>query len=110
MNAVRADSHLAMGQLWGSSNGPAVSYMDPTVLEQRLTIMRVYLDHESYEIVEANSPGMDRAGSSRPVLRVRLKRGGCTPVVPFTMVRYRDGWLVAEIDLEAAGNPARMCQ
>jgi hypothetical protein len=31
-------------------------------------------------------------------------------VVPITLVRYQGGWLVENVALEAAGNPARSCQ
>lgn len=106
MNAVRANRLRTMGALWGTARGPAAGSMPAAELEQRLTVMRIYLEHERYELV----PDSDAVGSGgRRVLRLRLFRKGCTSVVPFTLVRYRDGWLISEIDLAAAGNPARIC-
>jgi hypothetical protein len=107
MNAVRAQSLAGMGSLWGSSRGPANTYMRREELEQRLTVIRTYLAHEQYELLEPQAEAMP--GADRRVVQVRLTRNGCTPVVPFTTVRYGSGWLVAEIDLAAAGTPQRRC-
>jgi hypothetical protein len=108
LNAVKANSLTAMSETWGSARGPARSYMDRVELDQRLTVIRTYLQHESFEILESQSvmpPGPD----GRRSLQVRLARNGCTPVVPFTVVPYGGGWLVSDIDLSAAGNPQRRC-
>jgi len=104
LEAVRANSLTAMSELWGTERGPAVSYMERQMMEQRLTVMRTYLVHDRYELVVGND------GMTNPrVVRVRLYRRGCSPVVPFTVVRYRTGWLVQHVDLEAVGNPQRDC-
>jgi hypothetical protein len=108
LNAVKANSLAAMSELWGSARGPARTYMNREELDQRLTVIRTYLAHERFEILESQSalpPGPD----GRRSLQVRLTRNGCTPVVPFTVVPYRGGWLVSDIDLSAAGNPQRRC-
>jgi len=108
LNAIKANSLVAMSELWGSARGPARTYMKREELDQRLTVIRTYLTHESFEILESQSvlpPGPD----GRRSLQVRLTRNGCTPVVPFTVVPYSGGWLVADIDLSAAGNPQRRC-
>lgn len=103
--AVQANSLTAMGEVWGTDRGPAVSYMDRQEMEQRLTVMRTYLQHDRYEFVVGNASGT----SAERVVQVRLFRGNCRPVVPFTVVRYRSGWLVQQMDLEAVGNPQRAC-
>ncbi|MEX0692510.1 MAG: hypothetical protein WD934_10150 [Gemmatimonadales bacterium] len=105
LEAVRANSITAMGELWGTERGPAVSFMERREMEQRLTVMRTYLNHDRYELVVGNEGGF---GNQR-VVRVRLYRRGCSPVVPFTVVRYGAGWLVQQVDLEAVGNPQRDC-
>jgi hypothetical protein len=107
MNAVRANSIIAMGEYWGTSRGPAVRIMDRTEMEQRLTVIRTYLTHDSFEFTERNVPAP--AGGGQRILDVRIVRGNCRPVVPFTVVRSGSGWLVQAIDLSAAGNPARPC-
>ena len=103
--AVQANSLTAMGEVWGTDRGPAVSFMERQEMEQRLTVMRTYLRHERYEFVVGNAAG----STSERIVQVRLIRGNCRPVVPFTLVRYRSGWLVQQVDLEAVGNPQRTC-
>lgn len=107
MTAVQANDLRAMSNLWGSSRGPASSYMNRTELEQRLTVIQVYLATERYEILP---PGLSaQPGSQERAFSIRLMRRGCTATVPVKLVRYRQGWLVSSIDLAAAGNPARAC-
>lgn len=108
MAAVEENSLVAMGQLWGSgTRGPAVGYMDRQTLEQRLTVIRTYLAHEDYQILPPDASSLQPEGQRE--IRVRITRMGCTPVVPFTLGRWRSGWLITNIDLGAAGNPARSC-
>ena len=104
--AVKAHDLSAMGMLWGTAKGPAARSMPRDDLEKRLTVIQSYLVHESYAVEPGAGPGEE--GNER-VVRVQLTRKGCTPVVPFTVVRWGSGWLVKAIDLEAAGNPARPC-
>ncbi len=108
LNAVRANSLAAMGELWGSPRGPARSYMSREEMDQRLAVIRTYLEHERFEILESQAV-LPAAPDGRRSLQVRLTRKGCTPVVPFTVVAYGSGWLVSDIDLSAAGNPQRRC-
>lgn len=96
-----------MGELWGSSRGPARSYMSADELERRLVVIRTYLDHEEFEILER--PQTVSGTQNQRIVEVRLTRKGCRPVVPFTLVRYRSAWLISNIDIAAAGNPARSC-
>lgn len=104
--ASKANDIERMGQLWGTSKGPAVGRMPRDRMEKSLTVIRIYLEHESYAIEPGSSPA---DAADERVVRVRITRKGCNPVVPFTVVRWRTGWLVRAIDLEAAGNPAIPC-
>jgi hypothetical protein len=107
LDAVRSNSIGTMAAYWGTSAGPASNSMPRDELEKRLTVMRVYLAHERYEFVSSDlAPGE----SNRRTVRARLTRSSCTPVVPFTLVRYRQGWLVENVDLTAVGNPTQVCQ
>ncbi len=107
LDAVHANSLSTMAELWGSSRGPARGYMKRDELEQRLTIIRTYLRHDKFTILESQGVA-SKVGNERTV-RVRLERNGCVPVVPFTVAPYQGGWLVSNIDLAQAGNPARRC-
>jgi hypothetical protein len=108
LDAVQANNLDRMSELWGSSGGPARNHMDHTTLEQRLTVIKIYLRHDRFTVLESNAQTLSTSPDRR-VVRVRLSRDGCTPVVPFTTERYGKGWLVSDIDLTAAGNPAVPC-
>ena len=107
MSAVSQRNLRAMSELWGDQRGPAIRTMNQGELEQRLTIMRQYLQHERYELVVDNME-LSVSGDRRTI-NVRLFRRGCEPAVPFTLTRYRGGWLISNVDLGAAGNPQRSC-
>lgn len=107
MQAVAANDIEAMGAVWGSDKGPAETWMKRDELQKRLLVVRSYLTHERFTI----EPGGLLPGDSdkERIVRVRLVRSGCEPVVPFTTLQYRDRWIISAIDLEAAGNPRRPC-
>ena len=107
LNAVKSNSILGMRDLWGTERGPAAGYMNSREVEQRLTVIRTFLEHEKFEFDQPNA--VDPSNSQQRIVRVRLTRKGCMPVVPFTTVPWKSGWLVKNIDLSAAGNPARAC-
>lgn len=106
LDAVKAKDLDAMGSLWGSDRGPARVWMNADDLHKRLTVMQTILVHERYALQAGPLPG--RSAQER-VVRVQLTRGRCTPVVPFTTREYQGRWIVSDIDLAAAGNPARRC-
>jgi hypothetical protein len=105
MKAV-ADSNLAtMASLWGTTNGPASKTRQPPDYERRIAVMQAYLRNESFRLTSDVAEAPDRR-----VLQVELRRQACTWSVPFTAVKTGNGsWLVNQVDLNAAGNPARPC-
>ncbi len=106
MEAV-ADSNLAqMGNLWGTAAGPAAKTNQPNDWERRIAIMRAYLQNESHRVVSDAPDGSE----TRHAVSVELRRQLCTWVVPFTVIKTGNGtWLVNQVELTAAGNPARPC-
>ncbi len=108
MSAVDANNLLAMAQLWGTRDGPSIEKMDRTELDMRLTVMRSYLTHEEYEILASGS--LARVDDRARAYDIRLTRAGCVHMVPFELVRVGGGWLVSNVDLTRAGNPARSCR
>jgi hypothetical protein len=105
MQAV-ADSNLAkMASLWGTASGPASKTRQPRDYERRIVIMQAYLRNQSFRVTSdvPDSP-------NRRSLQVEIKRETCTWSVPFVAIKTGDGsWLVTQVDLTAAGNPARPC-
>jgi hypothetical protein len=106
MQAV-ADSNLTqMANFWGTAAGPAARTGQPPDWERRVAIMQAYLRNESHRVVSDAAEG----GDARHALQVEIRRQLCTWVVPFTAIRLGDGnWIVSQVDLTAAGNPARPC-
>lgn len=102
-----ADSNLTqMANLWGTSAGPAAQTRQPADWERRIAIMQAYLQNESHRVLGDGAAG----GEDRRTVQVEIRRQLCTWVVPFTAIRLGDGsWIVNQVDLTAAGNPARPC-
>jgi hypothetical protein len=105
MQAV-ADSNLdKMASLWGTANGPASRTRQPPDYERRIAVMRAYLRNDSFRLTSDVPESGDRRA-----LQVEIKRQSCTWSVPFAAIKTGDGsWLVNQVDLSAAGNPARPC-
>ena len=104
--AVRENDLARMGEIYGSDRGPVNYWMASAEREKRLMILESFLYHERYDLDPRTLPG---DGADLRVVRVRIERNNCRPVVPFTTRRYREGWLVQSFDIEAAGNPRRPC-
>jgi hypothetical protein len=106
MQAV-ADSNLSrMATLWGTTAGPASKTNQPADHERRVAIMQAYLRNESHRLLPSTP-----TGESSEVVPVEIRRSLCTWVIPVTAVRLSDrSWLVNQVDLTKAGNPARPCE
>jgi hypothetical protein len=106
MKAV-ADSNLAgMAALWGTPRGPAGRTHQPSDYERRIVVMQSYLTHDDFRIL-GDSPESTEA---RHTVQVQIRRGACTWTLPFGVIQLVDGgWIVNQVDLTAAGNPARPC-
>jgi hypothetical protein len=106
MKAV-ADSNLAaMAGLWGTSKGPASRTRQPADYERRISVMRSYLSHDDFRIL-GDAPDVSEG---RHTVQVQIRRSACTWTIPFLVIQLADGsWIVNQMDLTAAGNPARPC-
>jgi hypothetical protein len=107
MQAVADSNVVKMANLWGTASGPAAKTNQPPDWQRRVAIMQAYLRNDSFRITS----DVPEADQRRRGLLVEIKRSSCTWTVPFTALRIRDGsWIVTQLDLAAAGNPARPCQ
>ena len=106
MRAV-ADSNLnAMASLWGTANGSAARTKQPADYERRIVVMRSYLVNDDWRIVSDTPDGSE----GRHSVQVQLRRQACTWTVPFAVLQLSDkSWIVNQLDLTTAGNPARGC-
>jgi hypothetical protein len=105
MRAVSDSNLTGMAELWGTSRGPAARTRQPTDYERRIVVIQSYLRHDDYRITTDVANGDDKRD-----VRVELRRQACTWTVPFTLVKLGDGsWIVSQVDVTQAGNPARPC-
>ena len=91
-----------MARLFGTKDGP-IGERDPKVqVEQRMFAIAAVLRHDDYEIVrEQQVPGRTAEATQ---LLVRVKAREKSNNVPFTLVRYKDGWLVEQIGIDVITN------
>jgi hypothetical protein len=107
MQAVADSNVVKMANLWGTASGPAAKTNQPPDWQRRIGIMQAYLRNDSFRVTS----DVPEANPDRRGLLVEIKRSTCTWTVPFTAIKIRDGsWIVTQLDLAAAGNPARPCQ
>jgi hypothetical protein len=104
-----ADSNIdAMGQLWGTSGGPAAVTGQPPDYVRRLMVTQVFLRGAPYKILHTEPVSGD---ANHEVVTVQLDRGQCKRAVPFTTVKTSShGWIVNAVDLNQAGTPGRPCE
>lgn len=104
-----ADSNLSrMAQLWGSSKGSAASTHTPSDYEKRMVLLQAYLRADSSNIV-SNMPVT--GDDNRRRLVVAIFRQGCMKQVPATLLQVKkSNWIIVDIDVTSAGNPARPCE
>jgi hypothetical protein len=94
-----------MASLWGTANGSSSQTRQPPDYERRVAIMQAYLRNDAFRVKSdvEETP-------TRRALQVELRRKTCTWNVPFVSIKANNGsWLVNQVDLTAAGNPARPC-
>jgi len=104
-----ADSNLArMAQLWGTADGSAAETGKPEGWEKRLIVIQAYLRGDSTRLV-SDVPVTGSDNQRR--VTVALYRYGCMRQIPATVIRGKGGgWLVEDVNVQSAGNPARPCE
>jgi hypothetical protein len=106
MRAVVDSNLTAMASLWGTAQGPAAKTHQPPDYERRIAVIQSYLTSDDSRILSDKPDGSE----ARHAVQVQLRRQACTWTVPFTVIQLADrSWIVNQIDLAAAGNPARTC-
>jgi hypothetical protein len=110
MSAVQANDLEHMRTLWGNERGLASDRMKSSDVNQRLTVLQIYLNHVGYRVIEGPLPVANKA--DRRLFRVELQRStSCTVVVPIEVALTKGGrWLVVGTDLASIPNPAAPCK
>ena len=99
LTAANAQDLPKMASLFGTSkNGSVTTQWPKDEVEKRMFIFANVLRHEDYAIEgEGLVPG--RLNEAK-VLNVALTQKEKKIVVPFTLVRFNDTWLVEHFDME----------
>ena len=91
-----------MGRLFGTKEGPIGERDQKSQVEQRMFAIGTILQHDDYEIVrEQQVPGRSAEATQ---LLVRVKSGERSSNVPFTLVRYKESWLIEQIGIDVITN------
>jgi hypothetical protein len=91
-----------MGRLFGTKDGPIISRDPKAQVEQRMFAIASVLRHDDYQIIrEQIVPGRLQDAIT---LLVSVKTGDASNQVPFTLVRYKDNWLIEEIGIGVITN------
>lgn len=107
--AVKANDLERMGRLWGSERGPAASYMKAEELKKRVSVLQIYLAHDSYRVLDGPQPVAGK--DNQRTYRVELQRRECNVTTSMDIVRANNGgWLVYDVHLESLNNPANACK
>jgi hypothetical protein len=105
MGAVNAQNYSAMGNLFGTKDGP-ISGRDPREnVEKQMFLLGSVLHHEDYQVQgERSVPG--RLGEATQ-LNVTITMHQKKIMVPFVVVRTKgEKWLVECIQIENVTNPS----
>lgn len=103
VRAAGAKDYAAMGRLFGTKEGPIASKESRSYVEQRMATIAAVLRHQDFELMgEESVPGRMTEATK---LTVRMTVDGRAFTVPYTLVRYKDGWLVEQIGLEVLTAP-----
>ena len=103
-----SDSNISkMTQLWGTAKGSAAVTGQPQDYEKRMVVTQLFLRTAKFKILsEEPVEGV----SDQRRFQVQLDRGQCMRTLPMVTIKTSSGgWLVYQLDLNAAGNPLRPC-
>ncbi|HEX5003910.1 MAG TPA: hypothetical protein VFV65_01255 [Gemmatimonadales bacterium] len=106
LSAARDTNLTLMANYWGGSAGPAAVSKKPDDYEKRIRIMQKYLMNDSAKV--ANLGTVD-GHPDQVLVTMRLFLGKCQNSVPFIVGKWKSQYLVQNVDVTSAGNPARPC-
>lgn len=105
MRAANAKDLGAMSRVFGTKDGPVAGKWGRTEIEQRMFAIAAELRHNDFEVVgEEMVPGRTETATK---LNVRVTNGEGKFIVPFTLVRFKSGWLVEQIGIEVLTGPKK---
>lgn len=104
--AARDTNLILMANYWGGKSGPAAQSKQPPDYEKRIRILQKYLTSDSARLV---SLGPVDGQPEQVMVSMRLFVGKCQNTVPFIVGKWKDQYLVQNVDVTSAGTPGRPC-
>ena len=105
--AAAKDTNLTlMASYWGGSSGPASVSKQPPDYEKRIRIMQKYLTNDSAKVATL---GTVDGHPDQVMVTMRIFVGNCQNSVPFIVGKWKDQYLVQNVDVTAAASPGRPC-
>lgn len=105
--AAAKDTNLTlMADYWGGPSGPASTSKQPEDYEKRIRIMQKYLTNDSAKVVTLGSVD---GHPDQIMVTMRIFVARCRNSVPFIVGKWKNQYLIQNVDLTAAGNPGRPC-
>jgi hypothetical protein len=104
--AARDTNLIKMADLWGGPSGPAGQTKTPADYEKRVRIMQVYLVSDSAKVAGL---GAVDGHPEQSMVTMQIYRGKCRNLVPFVLGKWKQLYLIQNVDVSAAGNPAKAC-
>jgi len=105
--AAARDTNLTlMATYWGGSSGPAATTKQPPDYEKRIRVMQKYLATDSARV---GSLGSVDGHPDQIMVTMRMFVGRCQNSVPFIVAKWKDQYLVQNVDVTMAATPGRPC-
>ncbi|MFQ5746411.1 MAG: hypothetical protein ACE5HF_04225 [Gemmatimonadota bacterium] len=99
LDAVAADDTGAMGDLFGTKDGPAEGHLGIVEVEQRMVFLRALLRHDSYRLRQANLAQLGPDRVRYLAMMTGTRKGDAT--VALVAVPAADGrWYVEQLDVD----------
>lgn len=106
LSAAKDTNLTLMANYWGGPSGPAAVSKQPADYEKRIRIMQKYLMNDSVKVIALGSVD---GHPEQVMVTTRIFMLKCQNSVPFIVGKWKDLYLVQNVDVTAAGNPGRPC-
>jgi len=106
LSAARDTNLTLMATYWGGTAGPAATSKQPPDYEKRIRVLQKYLTNDSAKVVGL---GTVDGHPDQVMVTMRLFVGKCQNSVPFIVGKWKNQYLVQNVDVTMAGTPGRPC-
>ncbi len=105
--AAARDTNLTlMASYWGGSSGPAATSKQPPDYEKRIRVLQKYLVSDSAKVA---SLGTVDGHPDQIMVRMRMFVGNCQNSVPFIVGKWKDQYIINDVDITMTATPGRPC-